>query len=246
MGEVKGTAFFDGAIAKEIYNRVMKYIVKDFSDKVRSLIGDGTFDIPEEFIINAINWSFNELPRIPKLEKLFSLHETATLDAKGHFEWNLDGEFRRLLNIPMLNFWTTTGGKPCKLNVCNRDNVEFYSKNGIIELKDPGVPCEYTIEQIDDEIKLVFDRPLDVPVIVDYIAYGIPKPVTSVNDTIKISAIAENLIINVIRTVYFHESDDFAFAADITNYLDNKQVVEAIQQLNKRWGNEAPIIVGER
>jgi hypothetical protein len=49
-----------------------------------------------------------------------------------------------------------------------------------------------------------------------------------------------------MRSVYFHESDDFAFASDITNYLDNKQVVEAIQQLYKRWGNEMPVIIGER
>jgi|GEM_PF-3017270 hypothetical protein len=226
--------------------RSMKYVMKDFSDKVRSLVGDGTYDIPEEFIINALNWAYNELPRVPKLEKLFRSHERATLDAKGHFEWNLNGNFRRLLDIPMMEFWTTTGGKPCKLNVCNRDNEEFFRKNGIIELKEAGVPCEYTIEQQDDDIKLVFDRPLDVPVIVDYIAYGIPKPVTSKDDVIELSAIAENLVINVIRSVYFHESDDFAFATDITSYLDNKQIVEAIQQLNKRWGNEEPIIVGER
>ena len=224
----------------------MKYTVKEFSDKVRSIIGDGTFDIPEQFIIDALNWAFNELPRIPKLEKLFSSHEQATLDAKGHYRWNLNGEFRRLLNIPTINFWTTTGGEPCRLMVCYRDNEMFYDKNGLINLKQPGVPCEYTIEKEDDDIMLVFDRPLDVPVIVDYIAYGIPKPVKNDTDIIKISAIAENLIINAMRSVYFHESDDFAFASDIANYLDNKQVVEAIQQLYKRWGNEMPVIIGER
>ena len=91
----------------------------------------------------------------------------------------------------------------------------------------------------------MFDRPLDVPVIIDYIAYGIPTPVKSENDTIDISAIAENLIIDVMRTVYYHESDDFAFAADISGYLDNKKVVEAIQALNRQWGVEEPTIVGE-
>ena len=60
-----------------------------------------------------------------------------------------------------------------------------------------------------------------------------------------IAGLAENLIIAVMRTVYYHESDDFAFAADIANYLDNKQVVEAIQALNRQWGVEEPTIVGE-
>jgi hypothetical protein len=145
----------------------------------------------------------------------------------------------------MMNFWTSTGGDICKLKVCHKDGVEFYNHNGIINLKEPGKPCEYTIEQEDDNIWLVFDRPLDVPVIVDYIAYGIPKPVKSKDDVIEISGIAENLIIDVMRTVYYHEADDFAFAADISSYLDNKKVLEAIQQLNRRWGVEEPTIVGE-
>ena len=84
-----------------------------------------------------------------------------------------------------------------------------------------------------------------MPVIIDYIAYGIPKPVQSSDDVIEISAIAENLILDVMRTVYYHESDDFAFAADISSYLDNKKVLEAIQQLNRRWGVEEATIVGE-
>lgn len=223
----------------------MKYTVAEFSEIFRTHIGDGTIDIPDNFVANALNWAFNELPRVPKLEKLFSKHEQVTLDAKDHYRWNLNGKFRRLLDIPMMNFWTSTGGDICKLPICHRDVKEFYDKNGIINLKEPGQPCEYTIEQEDDNIWLVFDRPLDVPVIIDYIAYGIPAPVKSPDDIIEISAIAENLIIAAMRTVYFHESDDFAFAADISNYLDNKQVVEAIQALNRNWGVEEPTIVGE-
>lgn len=224
----------------------MLYTVKEFSDKFRSIIGDGTLDIPEDFIINALNWAFGELPRVPKLEKIFSKHETVTLDAKNHYEWNLNQSFRRIVNIPMMNFWTSTGGDLCKLKICNKDTVEFYEKNGIIELKQPGKPCEYTIEQEGDDIKLVLDRPSDVPIIVDYIAYGIPKNVTSMDDKIDISAIAEPLIINAMRVVYYHESDDFGFAADIASYLDNKQVLEATQQLNKRFGIEEPTIIGEK
>lgn len=223
----------------------MKYTLSQFEQIFRTHIGDGTVDIPEEFVANALNWAFNELPRVPKLDKIFSRHKHVNLDAKGHYEWNLNGDFRRLINIPMMNFWTSTGGDICKLPLCNRDTIEFYNHNGIIELKQPGKPCEYTIEQEGDDIKLVFDRPLDVPVIVDYIAYGIPKPVKNKDDVIEISAIAENLIIDVMRTVYYHESDDFAFAADISSYLDNKKVVEAIQALNRRWGVEEPTIIGE-
>lgn len=223
----------------------MKYTVSQFEEIFRTHIGDGTIDIPEDFVIKALNWSFNALPMVPKLAKLFSKHKQVQLDAEGHYRWNLNGDFRRLLDIPMMNFWTSTGGDICKLKVCHRDVKEFYDHNGIVSLKEAGKPCEYTIEQEDDSIWLVFDRPLDVPVIIDYIAYGIPKPVQSSDDVIEISAIAENLILDVMRTVYYHESDDFAFAADISSYLDNKKVLEAIQQLNRRWGVEEATIVGE-
>lgn len=223
----------------------MKYKVSDFENLFRTHIGDGTVDIPDDFVINALNWSFNALPLVPKLSKIFSRHKQVQLDAKDHYRWNINGDFRRLLDVPMMNFWTSTGGDICKLKVCHKDVVEFYNHNGIINLKEPGKPCEYTIEQEDDNIWIVFDRPLDVPVIVDYIAYGIPKPVKSKDDVIEISGIAENLIIDVMRTVYYHEADDFAFAADISSYLDNKKVLEAIQQLNRRWGVEEPTIVGE-
>ena len=223
----------------------MKYKVSDFENLFRTHIGDGTVDIPDDFVINALNWSFNALPLVPKLSKIFSRHKQVQLDAKDHYRWNINGDFRRLLDVPMMNFWTSTGGDICKLKVCHKDVVEFYNHNGIINLKEPGRPCEYTIEQEDDNVWLVFDRPLDVPVIVDYIAYGIPKPVKSKDDVIEISGIAENLIIDVMRTVYYHEADDFAFAADISSYLDNKKVLEAIQQLNRRWGVEEPTIVGE-
>lgn len=223
----------------------MKYTVKEFEEIFRTHIGDGTIDLPEDFVMKALNWSFNALPMIPKLSKIFSKHKQVQLDAKDHYRWNLNGDFRRLLDIPMMNFWTSTGGDLCKLHVCHRNVKEFYDHNGIIHLKQAGKPCEYTIEQEDDNIWLVFDRPLDIPVTIDYIAYGIPKPVKSPEDVIEISAIAENLILDVMRTVYYHESDDFAFAADINSYLDNKKVLKAIQQLNRRWGVEAPTIVGE-
>ena len=223
----------------------MIYKVSEFEKIFRTHIGDGTVDIPDGFVINALNWAFNELPRVPKLAKIFSKHKQVQLDAKGHYRWNLDGDFRRLIDIPMMNFWTSTGGDICKLPLCHKDVVEFYDKNGIIKMKQAGKPCEYTIEQEGDNIWLVFDRPLDVPVMLDYIAYGFPKPVKTPEDKIDISAIAENLIIDLMRTVYFHEADDFAFAADISSYLDNKKVIEAVQALNRRWGIEEPIVIGE-
>lgn len=223
----------------------MKYTVKEFSDKFLSFVGDDSLDLNEPFLINAINWSFNELPRVPKLDKIFSKHLTANLDAKEHYKWNLNQDFRRINNIPYLGFLSSKGGKPCPIKICHKGVVDFYRRNGLPELRQPGTPCEYTIEYESDDVWLVMDRPLDIPIIVDYIAYGYPKPVTSMDDEIDISAIAENLMLGLMRTVMYYEGADFGFGEATVQYLDNKAVREAIFDLNRRWKIEAPVILGE-
>lgn len=221
--------------------------LSDLADKLQSLIGDGTMDLPEEFIVNSYNYCINDLPMVPRLEKLFSKHKQFNLDAQNHYKWSLSEAtgFRRITDIPMLNFYTSTGGDPCKLGICHRSVKDFYEKNGIIGLKVAGTPCEYTIEVEDDNVWLVLDRPSEVPIIVDYIAYGFPQPVESLDDEIEISAIAENLVLLVMKACYLHEAEDYGFAADVTSYLDNKKIIEAIQQLNRTWGVDDIRVLGE-
>lgn len=225
----------------------MKMKLSDLADKLQSLIGDGTMDLPEEFIVNSYNYCINDLPMVPRLEKLFSKHKQFNLDAQNHYKWSLSEAtgFRRITDIPMLNFYTSTGGDPCKLGICHRSVKDFYEKNGIIGLKVAGTPCEYTIEVEDDNVWLVLDRPSEVPIIVDYIAYGFPQPVESLDDEIEISAIAENLVLLVMKACYLHEAEDYGFAADVTSYLDNKKIIEAIQQLNRTWGVDDIRVLGE-
>ena len=157
--------------------------VSDLAEKLRLYIGDNTDDLPEDFIINAYNYTINALPMVPRLEKLFSKHKQFNLDAHNHYKWSLSDStgFRRISDIPMLDFYTSTGGEPCKLPICHVPVENFYKKNGLISLKKSGTPCEYTIETEDDNVWLVLDRPSDVPIIVDYIAYGFPKPVSSLD-----------------------------------------------------------------
>lgn len=225
----------------------MKMQLSDLAEKLRLHIGDNTEDLPSDFIINAYNYTINALPMVPRLEKLFSKHKQFNLDAHNHYKWSLSDAtgFRRISDIPMLNFYTSTGGEPCKLCVCHRSVEDFYEKNGLVSLKKPGTPCEYTIETEDDNVWLVLDRPSDVPIIVDYIAYGFPKPAKSLDDEIELSSIAEPLVVDVMKTLYLMEASDYAFAADVRSYLDNKKEIEAIQMLHKQFGMESPRILGE-
>lgn len=221
--------------------------LKDLSHKLQTLLGDNTLDISEDFLREAYNYTVNALPMVPRLEKLFSKHKQFNLDAHNHYKWSMSDAtgFRRISDIPMLDFYTSTGGEPCKLSICHRSVEDFYQKNGLISIKKSGTPCEYTIEEEDDNIWLVLDRPSDVPIIIDYIAYGFPKPVSSMDDEIELSAIAEPLVIDVMKTLYLMEASDYAFASDVRSYLDNKKELEAIQMLHRQFGVESPRILGE-
>lgn len=225
----------------------MKMKLSQLADSLRTSIGDGTVDISDEFIIAAYNWAIIELPLVPRLEKLFSKHKQFNLDAKNHYKWSLSDAtgFRRITEMPLIDFYTSTGGEPCKLTLCYKPVEKFYKENGLVNLKKPGKPCSYTIETEDDNVRLVLDRPSNIPIIVDYIAYGFPKPAKSMDDDIEISAIAERLVLDLMKAYYLHEADDYAFAADVTSYLDNKLVLEAIQSLHKTWGDNDIRILGE-
>lgn len=225
----------------------MKYTVQAFADKFRTLAGDEAKNIPDNLIIEAINWAFSYLPTVPKLDKAFSKHRRRNLNSRYGTKWKLNKDFRRLTTTPLLQFFSIgEGGDPCPLHLCGLDPVEFYEKNGVPELKQPGVPCAYTIEQEDDNIYLVIDRPADCPLILDYIAYGYPQPVSSMDDTIEISAVIETVIINTLRDVCYMEAEDLAFAGAMEDIASNKYIPEAIQMLQKTWGTLKPTIIGER
>lgn len=225
----------------------MKMKLSDLAEKLRLHIGDNTDDLPADFIINAYNYTINALPMVPRLEKLFSKHKQFNLDAEHHYKWSLSDAtgFRRISDFPVFDFYTSTGGEPCKLPICHRSVKDFYEKNGLVSLKKPGTPCEYTIEEESDNIWLVLDRPTDIPIVLDYIAYGFPKPVKSMDDEIDLSAIAEPLVVDVMKTIYLMEASDYAFASDVRSYLDNKKELEAIQMLHRQFGMEGPRVLGE-
>lgn len=224
----------------------MKKTVKQLHDDFKLFIGDSTSDIPIEFFIQALNWACREIPRIPGLQRAFSRHYTFNLMAKNAIRWDLTGEsFRKLNDIIYLNVYTSTGGEPCLLTLCEREPIDFYRRNGLVEAKKAGIPCEYTLEREGDATYFILDRPSNVPLILDYIACGYPKEAASAEDEIDISATIQNLIFSAIQNVYYHEAADFGFAQDITNYFDNKMVPEAMQELNRVFHSEAPRILGE-
>lgn len=223
----------------------MKITVEQFIETFRSLVGDEAIGVPQDFIINALNWAFRSLPSVPKLYVAWQKHYTFNLDANGHYRFKFKSDFADIIKFEYIDFYTSTGGDPCPLHLCYRHNIPFYKKNGIIELKVAGQPCEYTREREGDDYYLVLDRPSNVPIIVDYICYGRPKPVSSPQDEIEMPTCIYNLILSATRRLFYQVGDDFAFAADIAQYLDSKEVAEAVQELNQEGSNDSFGILGE-
>lgn len=220
--------------------------VKEFGDKLRTLIGDSSQSQPDTLIIEALNLAFNALTSVPQLSRAFSKHYTVNLNARDGYKWKLEGDFRRIADLPLLNFFSEQkGGDPCPLDICPVETMRFYRKNGLPSLKRAGIPCEYTIEQEGDDTYLVLDRPSDIPIIVDYIAYGYPQPVSSLDDVIDLSAVIENLILSSMREAFYTEAEDLAFAGAVLDIMSNKYIPEALQMLNKRLGVMPPTILGE-
>lgn len=219
--------------------------VSDLAEHFKAILGDSSADISDEFIINALNWAFRELPKVPKLDKIFNTHQYFNLDANEHYKWNINCGFRKLTDIGMLCIYSSTGGEPCRLPVCYKEPATFFEKNGIVELKQKGTPCEYTIETEGDDSYLVLDRPSDVPIILDIICCGFPMPVKSMDDEIDLSAPLEHLIISAMQTVWYREASDFSFADNIALYLDSKAIPEVLQLIHKRYGIGTNAILGE-
>lgn len=219
--------------------------VKDLAEDFTILLGDSSLDISDEFIIKAINWCLKELPKVPKLDKAFTVHRHFNLDANEHYRWNINCGFRRLTDIAMLKFYSSTGGEPCPITVCYKEPETFYKKNELVELKEKGVPCEYTIETEGDDSYLILDRPSEVPIIIDIICTGYPMPVESMDDEIDVSAPIEHLMLQAMQSCFYRESSDFAFADNIALYLDSKAIPEVVQMLNKRMGIGTNAILGE-
>lgn len=229
-------------------------IVSDFLAEAQMLFGDTTEDTPKEFLVGALNWSFRELAKTPKLSKLFSRHLRRNLGANRHYRWDLngaikgeDGEeekpFDRISDIEYLHFWSSTGGKPCLLNICWAEPREFYTYS-LPEIAEVGRPCRYTLETEGDKTYLVLDRPSDVPLILDYIAYGTPREVHELTDEIPVPSLAKNALLDLMRVKYYQESDDLAQAGAFFDIYVNKDVPEMLQELYKRKKCEPNYIVG--
>lgn len=223
----------------------MKMQVQEYADTLRSLVGDEAITLPDQFIMDSLNWAFRSLPSVPKLYVAWQKHYTFNLDANGHYRFKFKSDFADIIKFDYINFFTSTGGDPCPLNLCYRHNIPFYKKNGVVELKVAGQPCEYTREREGDDFYLVFDRPSNVPIIVDYICYGRPKSVQSMTDEFEAPTCIYNLILSATRRLVYQVGDDFAFAADIAQYLDAKEVAEAVQELNQENSNDSFGILGE-
>lgn len=228
------------------YNGGMITKVSDIAKEFRTYMGDSAIDVPDDFIIAGLAWAYRSLPLEPKLAKVFQKHYTLDLDTKDGYAWCLNEDFANIADFLYLNFWTTgAGGDICLLDVCYQTPEVFYTENGLPELRKAGRPCKYTLERDDDDVYVVFDRPLNISCVADYMCYGFLKEPTSMKDEISLPKPVKNLIFSAMKEFYFREAEDANMAQEIGLYMDSKLVPEVVQYINQRWSSAPHVVLGE-
>lgn len=198
--------------------------VSNFITEFRTHLGDTDCDIPQASIISWLNNSLRSIAKEPGLDKLFLFRDTFTLasindDGTNAAAWVIKKQdttgnqtIPTIIKIEQLTIVDTSGCAPVTLNSCFSDFRDFFMCNPVPESNQPGVPGEFTVEQIQGKTKVIFDRPIDRPVSLIMLYSAFHPRLRTVNDTILIPDGYWDVLIKIVAIHYYLESADAATA----------------------------------
>ena len=148
--------------------------VEEFITEFRRRIGDSTCDTPVNNIISWINTALRRLARSKGLDKLFTYHDTFELtrlneDGTPAASWSLGGDMGMLIDIKSLLVLDHTGCCMDNVTPCYMPLEWFRKEHPFPEKEQMGIPCAFTINQMGSTTQVIFDRPIDSPLILDMI-----------------------------------------------------------------------------
>jgi len=223
---------------------------EDFIDEFRKLVGDSTCQIPAKSIISWMNTALRRLARAQGLDKLFTYHDTfelARLDKDGTpaASWKLKGlenDGRQLGMIIDIKSVLVLDGSGCCMEgfaPCYVSLNWFRKNHPFPEKECPGLPCEFTINQMGGVTEITFDRPIPYPVQLDLIYTAFPPRITSAKDPIYVPYAYSDILMEGTRILYNQEAQDYSFAR--ANYEDwDYFVAEAREMLAKQPSGVLP------
>lgn len=227
--------------------------VDDFIKEFRRRIGDSTCEVPAANIISWINTALRRLARAKGLDKLFTYHDTfelARLDKDGTpaASWKLKGletsgyELGMIIDIKSVLVLDTSGCCMEGYHPCYIPLDWFRKEHPFPEKECPGIPCSFTISQMEGVTTFTFDRPLSRPVSLDMIYSAFPPRVAKLTDLIRVPYAYSDILMEAVVILFNQEAQDYSFAR--ANYEDwDYMVAEAREMLAKQPSGFPPRVM---
>ena len=191
--------------------------VGEFIKDVRENLEDQTGDILTTSIMAYLRSSLSRLAREPGLEDLFMYHDTLELgrmkeDGSPAAVWTINGvkedngegrPIGQIINVKSLLILKTTDCNVRQVTPCYLPYKYFRQEHPFPECLPPGDPCFFTIEQFQGTTKIMFDR-----------------PIKSERDILRIPVDYEDLLIELVKTLYYEGTSDFASSRAVEDKID--------------------------
>lgn len=208
--------------------------VGEFIKDVRENLEDQTGDILTTSIMAYLRSSLSRLAREPGLEDLFMYHDTLELgrmkeDGSPAAVWTINGvkedngegrPIGQIINVKSLLILKTTDCNVRQVTPCYLPYKYFRQEHPFPECLPPGDPCFFTIEQFQGTTKIMFDQPINRPYAIDMVYAAFHPRIKSEKDILRIPVDYEDLLIELVKTLYYEGTSDFASSRAVEDKID--------------------------
>ena len=227
--------------------------VENFIKEFRQRIGDTTCSTPAKSIIGWMNTALRRLARSRGLDKLFTYHDTFELarlneDGTPAASWKIQGlkdsgvQLGMIIDIKSILVLDGTGCCMEGYHPCYMPLDWFRKEHPFPEKECPGIPCSFTINQMNGATQITFDRPIDKPLQLDLIYSAFPPRLTSMTDLVRVPYAYSDILMEAVMILFNQEAQDYAFAR--ANYEDwDFLVAEARELLAKQPSGFPPRVI---
>lgn len=215
--------------------------VSEFLEGVRARIGDTSQSIPASTLIACTNTALRRLAKEDGLEKLFQFRKAVNLasinkDGTPAAAWSL-GKFGTIIDIQKMRLLKTDNSEVCDITPKYVEYDHFFDCAPLPERNVAGTPRYYTIEQIADETRVLFDRPVKDMTALDIVFSAFHPRIANQNDELIFPYAYADILEEYVIILHKVETTDMATARALYEDLD-KLVADTRELLAKRKTGE--------
>lgn len=173
------------------------------------------------------------------LDKLFKFQDTfelASINANGSkaAAWKLNSnQIGTIIDIYSLLVFDSSDCDMAPKGLTYLPYESFRAHYPFPEKNEPGDPCYFTINQISGDTKIIFDRPIDRPHMIDALYSAFHPRLEKLEELVRIPYGYNDMVLEAVVIFYHMESADFATARALYEDYD-KLTAEARELLAKQ------------